>query len=318
MQWYSAALIQAKVLVLHKTLVEENVTFCLLSETKLSCAKVSSFTIAGYQHHGVSYPSKGGGVSIIVREDLPVEVGLTVVASIEHAHATIHMSEGLALTVTSAYFPPGRTYTTSQLDTLLTTSGPHLIGADANAHAMAWDRAISTDTLGGVLVQWCLDNDYVIFITLEIALTHTTRHGPSAPDATISRECPLESWTASFSPDSGHYIILFEVAVGDDNEPLRFPRPRAPIYAWKKTKCSRSRQMSNAQCNKCLKEKMGVHKRERLPIYAWKKAKWSRFREMTNTQCNKRLKEKISIRKRERLLTSAIRIATAAAVPRGG
>ncbi|ORC82261.1 Tbingi protein, partial [Trypanosoma theileri] len=100
-------------------------------------------TIAGYQHHGVSRPSKGGGVSILVREDLPVEVGLTVVASIEHAHATIHMSEGLALTVMSAYSSLlGRSYTTSQLDTLLTTSGPHPIGADANAHAMAWDRAI--------------------------------------------------------------------------------------------------------------------------------------------------------------------------------
>ncbi|ORC87126.1 Tbingi protein [Trypanosoma theileri] len=103
MQWNSAGLTQAKRLALHKTLVEENVTFCLLSETKLSCAEVSSFTIAGYQHHGVSRPSKGGGVSILVREDLPVEVGLTVVASIEHAHATIHMAEGLALTVASAY-----------------------------------------------------------------------------------------------------------------------------------------------------------------------------------------------------------------------
>ncbi|ORC86180.1 Tbingi protein [Trypanosoma theileri] len=103
MQWNSAGLTQAKRLALHKTLVEENVTFCLLSETKLSCAEVSSFTIAGYQHHGVSHPSKGGGVSIVLREDLPVEVGLTVVASIEHAHATIHMSEGMALTVSSAY-----------------------------------------------------------------------------------------------------------------------------------------------------------------------------------------------------------------------
>ncbi|ORC85238.1 Tbingi protein [Trypanosoma theileri] len=103
MQWNSAGLIQAERLAHHKTLVEENVTFCLLSEKKLSCAEVSSFTIAGYQHHGVSHPSKGGGVSILAREDLPVEVGLTVVASIEYAHATIHMSEGLALTVTSAY-----------------------------------------------------------------------------------------------------------------------------------------------------------------------------------------------------------------------
>ncbi|ORC89414.1 Tbingi protein [Trypanosoma theileri] len=121
-----------------------------------------------------------------------------------------------------------------------------------------------------------------LFTTLEIALTHTTRHGPSAPDVTISRECRLESWTASFSPDSDHYIIPFGVVVGDDDEPLRFLTlvPRS-IYAWKKTKCSRFRQMSNAQCNKRLKEKQSVHKRERL-------------------------------------LTSAIRIATAAAVPRGG
>ncbi|ORC85718.1 Tbingi protein [Trypanosoma theileri] len=103
MQWNSAGLTQAKRLALHKTLLEENVTFCLLSKKELSCAEVSSFTIAGYQHHGVSRPSKGGGVSILVREDLPVEVGLTVVASIEHAHVTIHMAEGLALTVASAY-----------------------------------------------------------------------------------------------------------------------------------------------------------------------------------------------------------------------
>ncbi|ORC91510.1 Tbingi protein [Trypanosoma theileri] len=39
---------------------------------------------------------------------------------------------------------------------------------------------------------------------------------------------------------------------------------------------------------------------------------------MSNAQCNKRLKEKMSVHKSERLLTSAIRIATAAAVPRGG
>ncbi|ORC91256.1 Tbingi protein [Trypanosoma theileri] len=39
---------------------------------------------------------------------------------------------------------------------------------------------------------------------------------------------------------------------------------------------------------------------------------------MSNAQCNKRLKEKLNVHMRERLLTSAIRIATAAAVPRGG
>ncbi|ORC81342.1 Tbingi protein [Trypanosoma theileri] len=64
MQWNPDGLTQAKRLALHKTFLEENVTFCLLSEKKLSCAEVSSFTIAGYQHHGVSHPSQGGGVLI--------------------------------------------------------------------------------------------------------------------------------------------------------------------------------------------------------------------------------------------------------------
>ncbi|ORC91265.1 Tbingi protein [Trypanosoma theileri] len=146
---------------------------------------------------------------------------------------------------------------------------------------MAWDCAIPPDTRGDVLVQWCLDNDCVIHNTGDCT-RHTTRHGPSAPDVTISRECRLESWTAFFSLNSDHYIILFDVVVvGDDDEPLRFPRPRAPIYACKK-------------------------------------AKWSRFGQISNAQCNKRLKEKQSVHKRERLLTSAIRIATAASVPRGG
>ncbi|ORC85705.1 Tbingi protein [Trypanosoma theileri] len=87
---------------------------------------------------------------------------------------------------------------------------------------MAWDCAIPPDTRGDVLVQWCLDNGCVIHNAGECT-PHTTRHGPSAPDVTISRECRLESWTAPFSPDSDHCIILFELAVGDDNdEPLRF------------------------------------------------------------------------------------------------
>ncbi|ORC91257.1 Tbingi protein [Trypanosoma theileri] len=112
MQWNSSGLTQAKRLVLHKTLLEENVTFCLLSETKLSCAEVSSFTIAGYQHHGAPHPSKGGGVLILVREDLPVEVGLTVVASVGHAHCNDpHIRRSGAHSNVRILFPPERYHT---------------------------------------------------------------------------------------------------------------------------------------------------------------------------------------------------------------
>ncbi|RHW69894.1 hypothetical protein DPX39_100171000 [Trypanosoma brucei equiperdum] len=138
MQWNCAGLSQRKRLALHKTLVDERLAFCLLSETRMTPGEAACFSVAGYQHHGIARNCKGGGVSILVRENLPVETGMAVVGRIEQVHATIHLARGTALTVTSAYILPKHTYTATYLDTLLKTDGAQLIGADANAHALAW------------------------------------------------------------------------------------------------------------------------------------------------------------------------------------
>ncbi|CBH09339.1 hypothetical protein, unlikely [Trypanosoma brucei gambiense DAL972] len=103
MQWNWAGLSQGKRLALHKTLVDERIAFCLLSETRMMPGEAACFSVAGYQHHGIARNCKGGGVSILVREDLPVETGMAVVCRIEQVHATIHLARGTALTVTSAY-----------------------------------------------------------------------------------------------------------------------------------------------------------------------------------------------------------------------
>ncbi|CBH12872.1 hypothetical protein, unlikely [Trypanosoma brucei gambiense DAL972] len=134
MQWNCAGLSQGKRLALHKTLVDERIAFCLLSETRMTPGEAACFSVAGYQHHGIARNCKGGGVSILVREDQPVETGMAVVGRIEQVHATIHLTCGTALTVTSAYIPPKHTFTATDLDTLLTTDGAQLSSVQTLMH----------------------------------------------------------------------------------------------------------------------------------------------------------------------------------------
>nr|AEL79552.1 BES15S03c [Trypanosoma brucei brucei TREU927] len=50
MQWNCAGLSQGKRLALHKTLVDERIAFCLLSETRMTPREAACFSVAGYQH----------------------------------------------------------------------------------------------------------------------------------------------------------------------------------------------------------------------------------------------------------------------------
>ncbi|CBH15208.1 hypothetical protein, unlikely [Trypanosoma brucei gambiense DAL972] len=48
MQWNCAGLSQGKRLALHKTLVDERIAFCLLSETRMTPGEAACFSVAGY------------------------------------------------------------------------------------------------------------------------------------------------------------------------------------------------------------------------------------------------------------------------------
>ncbi|RHW70822.1 hypothetical protein DPX39_080052100 [Trypanosoma brucei equiperdum] len=54
MQWNCAGLSQGKKLALHKTLVDERIAFCLLSETRMTLGEAACFSVAGHQHHGIA------------------------------------------------------------------------------------------------------------------------------------------------------------------------------------------------------------------------------------------------------------------------
>ncbi|RHW70878.1 Endonuclease-reverse transcriptase [Trypanosoma brucei equiperdum] len=179
---------------------------------------------------------------------------MAVVGRIEQVHATIHLARGTGLTVTSAYIPPKHTFTATDLDTLLTTDGAQLIGADANAHALAWDRASPPNTKGETLTQWCIDNQFLVCNTAECT-RYARHHGESTPDVTLSRNCTVYTWTSLYSPYRDHHHIFFDVIVGDDTDALSCPRLRKPMYAWLKADWRNFRLKVDELCRKIGREK---------------------------------------------------------------
>ncbi|KEG06394.1 Tbingi protein, partial [Trypanosoma grayi] len=130
MQWNPAGLTQAKRLTLGKKLYGDNVTFCSLSEAKMSPPEAASFGLPGFQHYGIARTCRGGGVPILIRDEIQVETGPALVAGIELAQVTIHLEAGMKLTISSAYLPPVATKITPEDLDRLNTDGPQLIGAD--------------------------------------------------------------------------------------------------------------------------------------------------------------------------------------------
>ncbi|KEG05309.1 Tbingi protein, partial [Trypanosoma grayi] len=94
-QWNSAGLTQDKRLALGKQLYEDNITFCLLSETKISPPEAANFGPPGFQHYGIARTCRRGRVSILIRDKIQVETGPALVAGIELAQVTIHLDAGI-------------------------------------------------------------------------------------------------------------------------------------------------------------------------------------------------------------------------------
>ncbi|KEG06318.1 Tbingi protein [Trypanosoma grayi] len=115
--------------------------------------EVASFGLPGIQHYGIARTCRGGGVSILTRNGIQVETGPALVAGIELAQVTIHLDAGMKLTISSPYLPPAATKITPEdLDRLNNADGPQPIGADVNAHALAWDHEAPLDSRCSVVV----------------------------------------------------------------------------------------------------------------------------------------------------------------------
>ncbi|KEG07412.1 Tbingi protein [Trypanosoma grayi] len=143
---------------------------------------------------------RGGGESILIRDEIQVETGPALVAGIELAQVTIHLDAGMQLTISSAYLPPvAAKITLEDLDRLNNTDRPQLIGADVNAHALSWGHEIPPDNRGDAVVQWCIDNEFLVANTGD-RTRHTDRHRGSTPDVSLAKECMVADLDSATHP----------------------------------------------------------------------------------------------------------------------
>ncbi|CCD16992.1 unnamed protein product [Trypanosoma congolense IL3000] len=244
-QWNAGGLSQAKRIALERKLHEDMVLFCLLQETHLASAECAALKIGGYQHVGQARTPHGGGVSILVRDGVGVEVGILEKEVPERATVTLRFSADVSLTIISAYFPRKADVSSEALDTLLGANGAMVIGADVNSHHVLWDPLRPSDDKGECIVDWCVQND------MRIANTGlATRRQPgtaalSSPDITLCRDCEISNWKSALSPDSDHHWITFDVFVGTSLDVIAPSRPVRALYSWNKARWNDFRKLSD-------------------------------------------------------------------------
>lgn len=87
-------------------------------------------------------PRCGCGVSILVRDGVGTIQRPCAKGTPKGILAILVLSEGVQLTVTSAYFFGGHPVSEAALEKLSAVDGPLLLGADVNPHHLAWDARI--------------------------------------------------------------------------------------------------------------------------------------------------------------------------------
>ncbi|KAG8341299.1 hypothetical protein ERJ75_001313200 [Trypanosoma vivax] len=244
-QWNSGGLSQTKRVALERKLGADMVLFCLLQETRLTSAECAALKIGGCQHVGQARTPHGGGVSILVRDGVGVEVGVLEKKAPERATMTLRFSAAASLTITSAHFARKADTSSESLDTLLGASGTLVVGADVNSHHVLWDPLRPSDDERECIVDWCVQNDLLIAKSGLATRRQPGTAALSSPDSTLCRGCEISNWKSTLSPDSDHYWITFDGFVGASLDVLAPSKPARTLYAWNKARWREFRKLSD-------------------------------------------------------------------------
>ncbi|KAG8344845.1 hypothetical protein TRVL_04326 [Trypanosoma vivax] len=164
-QWNSGGLSQAKLVALVRKLHEAMVLFCLLQESHLASAECAVLEIGGYQHAWQERAPHGCVASILVRDEVDVEVGVLEMKLPERATVTLRFSANVSLTIASAYFARKADVSSESLDTLLGASTPLVVGADVNSHHVLCDALRPSKCKGECIVDRCVQNGLFVVKT---------------------------------------------------------------------------------------------------------------------------------------------------------
>ncbi|CCD15859.1 unnamed protein product, partial [Trypanosoma congolense IL3000] len=212
------------------------VLLCLLKETHQASAECAALNIGAYQHVGQARTPHGGGVSILVRDGVGVDVGVLEKTVPERATVTLRSPAHVNLIIASAYLPRNTDVTSEALGTVLGANGAMVIGADVNSHHVLWDPLRPSDDKGECPLHWCLQNDMRVANT---GLATRRQLGTAAllsPDITLCRDCEISNWKSALSPDTDHHWVSFDVFVGASLDVMAPSKPVRALYSWNKAR----------------------------------------------------------------------------------
>ncbi|KNH08660.1 Endonuclease/exonuclease/phosphatase [Perkinsela sp. CCAP 1560/4] len=94
-------------------------------------------------------------------------------------------------------------------------------------------QALCHNPGGSHIVDFCIDEGYTLLNTGDPARRSLTieRGQLSAPDVTLARGCITQRWQVTPDPDSDHFLITFNLVIGDD-EPSAHDVPKHSYYSW--------------------------------------------------------------------------------------
>ncbi|CCD19322.1 hypothetical protein, conserved, partial [Trypanosoma vivax Y486] len=221
------------------------VLFCLLQGTQPTSAECAALEISGCRHVGEGRTPHGGGVSILVRDGVGVEVGVLEKKVPERVTVTLMFSANVSLTITSAYFPRKADGFSESLDTLLGASGPLVVGADVNSRDVAWHALRPSDDKGECIVDLCVQNNLSCANAGSATGRQPETAAPLPPDIALCRDCEISNWKSALSPDSDHYWITLGAFVGTSLDVIAPSKPARALYVWSKARCNDFRKLSD-------------------------------------------------------------------------
>lgn len=186
------------------------IDICCLNETKLDHTK--RFNIYGYKIHRHDRNTDGGGVAILIKNNIKhCLIQTNVQTSLEHVAINLFTNNG-TLTMIAAYNPPDKFIKTNDINTLLSLNRKTIILGDLNAKNIAWNCHVNNKN-GNSLLKYARNNNVAIEAPYEP--THypsNIKAKPSVIDIVLLKNLKNISKPQSLSQlSSDHNPVIFTV-----------------------------------------------------------------------------------------------------------
>jgi hypothetical protein len=179
-----------------------------ISETKL--LPKYRFSIPGYTVYRLDRNQFGGGVMLLVNNNLPHNsFPLPPLVGLEATAVCLHLQNQGQLLFVSAYLPPAVTITPTDSDVIFSIHNTIVLAGDLNCKHVLWNN-VSVNKNGSTLLSYCLNKAININYPNQPIHFPYNSH-PSVLDLALSKHCSTSKPQSVLALSSDHNPILFKI-----------------------------------------------------------------------------------------------------------